>query len=120
MEILPITVQKGNLVGYPILDFDNFFRDIHKYLRFIEEAIINTLAHFEIKGERYEGLTGVWIEPDTGKARKICAIGVKTGRWVTMHGFALNVNTDLSYFDYIVPCGIDDKEPLPVTEKELW
>lgn len=100
----------GQLVGYPILDLDNFFTDIHKYLRYLEEAIILTLRDYGIHGERYEGYTGVWLEPHAPhKARKICALGVKSSRWVTMHGFAFNVNTDLSYFDYIVPCGIEGK-----------
>ncbi|SFB75380.1 lipoyl(octanoyl) transferase [Flexibacter flexilis DSM 6793] len=94
----------GQLVGYPIIDLDNFFTDIHKYLRFIEEAIILTLNDYGLKAGRIEGLTGVWIEN-----RKICAIGVRSSRWVTMHGFALNVNTNLDYFGYIVPCGIQDK-----------
>jgi lipoyl(octanoyl) transferase len=97
----------GQLVGYPVLDLDNFFTDIHKYMRLLEEAIILTIADFGIKGERIEGLTGVWINPES--PRKICAMGVKSSRWVTMHGFALNVNTDLGYFKNIVPCGIDDK-----------
>jgi lipoyl(octanoyl) transferase len=100
----------GQLVGYPILDLDNFFTDIHLYLRTLEEAIIATLAHYEIKGDRYPGFTGVWIDPETPRARKICALGVRASRWVTMHGFALNVNTDLSYFGNIVPCGINDKD----------
>lgn len=100
----------GQLVGYPILDLDNFFTDIHKYLRLIEQAVINTLAHYNIKSGRVEGLTGVWIEGEKPKkARKICAIGVKSSRWVTMHGFAFNVNSNLEYFNYIVPCGISDK-----------
>jgi lipoyl(octanoyl) transferase len=99
----------GQLVIYPILDLDHFFTDIHKYLRFLEEAVIATLAEYGIKGERYDGLTGVWIEPDTDRARKICALGVKCSRWVTMHGIGFNVNSDLSYFKHIVPCGIDDK-----------
>ena len=100
----------GQLVGYPVIDLENFFTDIHKYLRFLEEAIIRTLMKFGIKGERFEGLTGVWLDAGTPRARKICAMGVKTSRWVTMHGFALNVNTDLSYFSNIIPCGIDDKQ----------
>ncbi len=100
----------GQIVGYPIIDLDNFTTDIHKYLRFLEEAIILTLLEFGIQGGRIPGLTGVWLDVDQkAKARKICAIGVKTSRWVTMHGFALNVNTDLNFFNYIVPCGIDDK-----------
>jgi len=108
----------GQLVGYPVIDLENFFTDIHKYLRFLEEAIIRTLMKFGIKGERFEGLTGVWLDAGTPRARKICAMGVKTSRWVTMHGFALNVNTDLSYFSNIIPCGIDDKQVTSM-EKEL-
>ena len=100
----------GQLVGYPILDLDNFFTDIHRYLRMLEEAIILTLSDYGIDGGRISGLTGVWIDHKAQKnPRKICAMGVKASRWVTMHGFALNVNTDLRYFDYIVPCGIEDK-----------
>ena len=99
----------GQIVGYPLLDLDNFFTDIHKYLRYLEEVIIKTLAEFSIEGARSDGETGVWLNLDTPHARKICAIGVRASRWVTMHGFALNVNTDLSYFDYIVPCGIHGK-----------
>ena len=99
----------GQLVVYPILDLDYFFTDIHKYMRYLEEAVISTLAEYGIKGERYEGFTGVWIEPDSEKARKICAMGVKCSRWVTMHGIGFNINSDLSYFNHIVPCGIDDK-----------
>lgn len=108
----------GQLVGYPIFDLEQFFTDIHKYLRYLEEAIIITLAHYGVKGERYEGYTGVWIEPDKPSARKICAMGVRCSRWVTMHGFAFNINTDLSYFNHIVPCGIDDKAVTSL-EKEL-
>lgn len=100
----------GQIVGYPILDLDNFFTDIHKYLRFLEEAIILTLKDYEIDAGRLPGFTGVWLDPeDENRARKICAIGVRTSRWVTMHGFAFNVNVDLDYFDYIIPCDIDDK-----------
>lgn len=100
----------GQLVGYPILDLENFFTDIHQYLRLIEEAVIRTLAQYGIIAGRIEKLTGVWIDHERQiNPRKICAIGVKTSRWVTMHGFALNVNTDLSYFNHIVPCGIRDK-----------
>lgn len=99
----------GQIVGYPILDLDNFFTDIHKYLRFLEEAVILTLAEFNIKAGRIAGLTGVWLDHDKKDPRKICALGVKSSRWVTMHGFAFNVNADLSYFDNIVPCGITDK-----------
>ncbi|MDH5610776.1 MAG: lipoyl(octanoyl) transferase LipB, partial [Cyclobacteriaceae bacterium] len=100
----------GQIVGYPILDLDNFFTDIHKYLRYLEEAVILTLADYEIQAGRIDGLTGVWIDPsDKFRARKICALGVKSSRWVTMHGFAFNVNVDLDYFSNIVPCGIPDK-----------
>jgi len=99
----------GQLVAYPIFDLDYFFTDIHKYMRFLEEAVIQTLAHFGITGGRVDGLTGVWIEGDTPRARKICAMGVKSSRWVTMHGIGFNVNSDLSYFSHIIPCGIDDK-----------
>lgn len=100
----------GQLVGYPILDLDNFFTDIHKYLRMLEEAIILTCADYGLAAGRIDGLTGVWLDcHDLNKARKICAMGVKSSRWVTMHGFAFNIHTDLSYFDHIVPCGIDDK-----------
>ena len=99
----------GQLVGYPILDLENFFTDIHKYLRLLEEAIILTLKEYGLSAERSEGETGVWLDVGTPFARKICAMGVKASRWVTMHGFALNVNTDLRYFDYIIPCGIQGK-----------
>lgn len=100
----------GQIVGYPIFDLDHFFTDIHKYLRYLEEAIILTLADYEIKAGRIDGLTGVWLdEHDPKKARKIAALGVKCSRWVTMHGFAFNVNADLSYFNNIIPCGITDK-----------
>lgn len=109
----------GQLVAYPILDLDNFFTDIHKYLRFLEEAVILTLADYGIKGGRIDGLTGVWIDfEEKINPRKICAFGVKASRWVTMHGLALNVNADLKYFDYIVPCGISDKAVTSM-EKEL-
>ena len=100
----------GQIVGYPILDLDNFFTDIHLYLRTLEEAVILTLADYGIVAGRYDGYTGVWIDADNEKARKICALGVRCSRWVTMHGFAFNVNTDLDYFKNIVPCGIDDKD----------
>jgi lipoyl(octanoyl) transferase len=101
----------GQIVGYPILDLELFFTDIHKYLRYLEEVIILTLAEFGIKGERYEGYTGVWIDVDKpSKARKICAMGIRCSRWITMHGFAFNINTDLEYFGHIVPCGISDKQ----------
>jgi lipoyl(octanoyl) transferase len=99
----------GQIVGYPILDLENFFTDIHKYLRFLEEAIILTLAEYGLKTERSPGETGVWFDVGTPFARKICAMGVRASRWVTMHGFALNVNADLGYFDNIVPCGIRGK-----------
>jgi len=99
----------GQIVGYPILDLENFFTDIHKYLRFLEEVIILTLAEYSIIGTRSEGETGVWIDVGTPFARKICAMGVRASRWVTMHGFALNVNADLGYFDNIIPCGIKGK-----------
>ncbi len=99
----------GQIVGYPILDLENFFTDIHEYLRLLEEVIIQTIAEYGIKGERSKGETGVWIDVGTPFARKICAMGIRTSRWVTMHGFALNVNTDLGYFDNIIPCGIKGK-----------
>jgi len=99
----------GQIVGYPILDLENFFTDIHKYLRFLEEAIILTLAEYGLSGTRSEGETGVWLDVGTPFARKICAMGVRASRWVTMHGFALNVNADLGYFDNIIPCGIRGK-----------
>ncbi|MEY3678843.1 MAG: hypothetical protein RI924_984, partial [Bacteroidota bacterium] len=106
----------GQLVGYPILDLDNFFTDIHLYLRTLEEAIILTLADYGIAAGRYPGYTGVWIDPELPTARKICAMGVRCSRWVTMHGFAFNVHPDLNYFKNIIPCGIDDKA---VTSMEL-
>ncbi|MGC4104553.1 lipoyl(octanoyl) transferase LipB [Ferruginibacter sp.] len=107
------------VVGYPILDLEQFYTDIGRYLRNLEEVIILTIAEYGIKGERSSGETGVWIEPGVlGKERKICAIGVRCSRWVTMHGFALNVNTDLSYFNNIIPCGIQDKQVTSI-EKEL-
>jgi lipoyl(octanoyl) transferase len=99
----------GQIVGYPILDLENFFTDIHKYLRFLEEVIIKTLAEYGVKGDRSDGETGVWIDTGTPFARKICAMGIRSSRWVTMHGFALNVNTNLGYFDHIIPCGIKGK-----------
>ncbi|GGD14517.1 lipoyl(octanoyl) transferase LipB [Flavobacterium orientale] len=99
----------GQVVGYPILDLENFFTDIHKYLRFLEEAIILTLQEYGIESERSPGETGVWLGVGTPFARKICAMGVRASRWVTMHGFALNVNADLGYFDNIIPCGIRGK-----------
>jgi lipoyl(octanoyl) transferase len=100
----------GQLVAYPILDLDNFFTDIHKYLRLLEETIILTLAEYGVKGERSQGETGVWIDiNDPAKARKICAFGVRCSRWVTMHGWGFNVNADLDYFNNIIPCGIQNK-----------
>lgn len=107
------------IVGYPILDLEKFYTDIGKYLRNLEEVIILTLAEYGIKGERSKGETGVWIEPGiNGKERKICALGVRCSRWITMHGFAFNVNNDLSYFNYIIPCGIENKKVTSL-EKEL-
>ncbi len=108
----------GQLVVYPIFDLDHFFTDIHKYLRYLEEAVILTLQEYGIKGERVDGLTGVWIDGEMPSARKICAIGVKSSRWVTMHGIGFNVNSHLDYFNYIVPCGIDDKAVTSI-KKEL-
>ncbi len=99
----------GQVVGYPILDLENFFTDIHKYLRFLEEMIILSLSEYGIKAERSPGETGVWLDVGTPFARKICAMGVRASRWVTMHGFALNVNANLGYFDNIIPCGIRGK-----------
>lgn len=108
----------GQLVMYPIFDLDYFFTDIHKYMRFLEEAVIQTLEEYGIKSGRYEGFTGVWIDTDKPTARKICAMGVRSSRWVTMHGIGFNVNSDLNYFNYIVPCGIEDKGVTSI-EKEL-
>ena len=108
----------GQIVGYPIIDLDNFFTDIHKYLRFLEEAVILTLKEYGLETERSPGETGVWFDVGTTKARKICALGVKSSRWVTMHGFAFNVNSDLSYFGNIIPCGISDKSVTSL-QKEL-
>jgi lipoyl(octanoyl) transferase len=109
----------GQLVVYPVIDLENFFTDIHQYMRLLEEAVIQTLAEFNISAGRIKGLTGVWIDFENElTARKICALGVKTSRWVTMHGLAFNVNTDLNYFNHIVPCGIDDKAVTSL-EKEL-
>lgn len=109
----------GQIVGYPILDLDNFFTDIHKYLRFLEEIVIRTLLEYGIESSRSKGETGVWIDVENPlKARKICAMGVRASRWVTMHGFALNVNVDLGYFNNIIPCGIVDKEVTSM-DKEL-
>jgi len=99
----------GQIVGYPILDLDNFFTDIHKYLRLLEEMVILTLAEYGLKAERSKGETGVWLDVGKPFARKICAMGVRASRWVTMHGFALNVNSDLGYFDLMIPCGIKGK-----------
>ena len=99
----------GQIVGYPILDLENFFSDIHKYLRFLEEMVIRTLAEYGLKAERSKGETGVWFDVGTPFARKICAFGVRASRWVTMHGFALNVNANLGYFDHMIPCGIKGK-----------
>lgn len=108
----------GQIVGYPILDLDNFFTDIHLYLRTLEEAIILTLADYGIEAGRYDGYTGVWLDAYKDNARKICAMGVRASRWVTMHGFAFNVNADLSYFKNIIPCGIEDKD-ITSMEREL-
>ena len=108
----------GQIVGYPILDLENFFTDIHKYLRLLEETIILTLADYGITATRSKGQTGVWLDAGTPLARKICALGVRASRWVTMHGFALNVNTNLGYFDHIIPCGIRGKA-VTSTQAEL-
>nr|WP_306641300.1 lipoyl(octanoyl) transferase LipB [Longitalea sp. SCSIO 12813] len=108
----------GQIVGYPIFDLDQFFTDIHRYLRTLEEAIILTLSEYQIEAGRIDGLTGVWIDGDGENPRKIAALGVKCSRWVTMHGFAFNVNSQLEYFDKIIPCGIDDKAVTSM-EKEL-
>src|SRR5690606_27714354 len=108
----------GQLVGYPILDLDNFKPDIHLYMRNLEEVIIKTVKDYGLKGERSKGETGVWLDVGKPFARKICAMGVKASRWVTMHGFALNVNSDLKYFEYIIPCGIQDKAVTSL-EREL-
>ncbi|HSH66655.1 MAG TPA: lipoyl(octanoyl) transferase LipB [Bacteroidia bacterium] len=109
----------GQLVGYPILDLDNFFTDIHKYLRFLEEMVIRTLAEYGITAGRSQGETGVWLDVENpAQARKICAMGVRASRWVTMHGFALNANVDLHYFNNIIPCGIQDKAVTSI-QKEL-
>ncbi len=100
----------GQIVGYPMLDLEKFFTDLGRYMRSLEEVIIRTLAHYGLQGGRLAGSTGVWLDPDDpARARKICAMGVKCSRWITMHGFALNANTDMRYFDHIVPCGIGDK-----------
>lgn len=108
----------GQLVVYPIFDLDYFFTDIHKYMRYLEEAVILTLKEFNLDASRVDGLTGVWLDGDTPKARKICAMGVKSSRWVTMHGIGFNINTDLSYFNHIVPCGIQGKAVTSL-EKEI-
>lgn len=108
----------GQLVVYPIFDLDHFFTDIHKYLRYLEEAVILTLKEYGINSGRVQGLTGVWLDGETHQARKVCALGVKSSRWVTMHGIGFNVNTNLDYFNYIVPCGIEDKQVTSVS-KEL-
>ena len=105
----------GQIVGYPILDLENFFTDIHKYLRLLEETVILTLAEYGITATRSPGETGVWLDVGTPFARKICAMGVRASRWVTMHGFALNVNTDLGYFDLMIPCGIKGKAVTSMT-----
>lgn len=107
----------GQLVVYPILDLEHFFTDIHQYMRFLEEAVIKTIAVYGIKGERLDGMTGVWLDPGTSKERKICALGVKASRWVTMHGIGFNVNTNLDYFSNIVPCGIEDKAVTSMQEE---
>jgi lipoyl(octanoyl) transferase len=109
----------GQIVGYPVLDLENFFTDIHKYMRLLEESVIQTLKSYGIESGRIPGLTGVWLDhTDEKNSRKICALGVKTSRWVTQHGFAFNVNTNLRYFDYIVPCGLADKAVTSM-EREL-
>jgi len=99
----------GQIVGYPVIDLENFYTDINRYLRTLEEIVISTLNYFKISSQRSPGETGVWLESNSPNSRKICAIGVKTSRWVTMHGFALNVDTDLRYYNYIIPCGIKGK-----------
>ncbi len=108
----------GQLVVYPIFDLDHFFTDIHKYLRYLEEAVILTLNEYGINSGRVQGLTGVWLDGESHQARKVCALGVKSSRWVTMHGIGFNVNTNLDYFNYIVPCGIENKQVTSVS-KEL-
>lgn len=107
----------GQLVGYPILDLDHFFPDIHKYMRYLEESVIQTLKEYGIESGRVEGMTGVWIDGDKPTARKICAMGVKSSRWVTMHGIGFNINSDLSYFSHIIPCGIQDKAVTSVKQE---
>jgi lipoyl(octanoyl) transferase len=109
----------GQIVAYPIFDLESyFFTDIHKYMRLLEETVIQTLLEYGVEGERVEGLTGVWIDGNTSRERKICAMGVKSSRWVTMHGIGFNINTDLNYFNHIVPCGIEDKNVTSL-QKEL-
>ena len=108
----------GQIVVYPIFDLDHFFTDIHKYLRFLEESVILTLKEYGINSGRVKGLTGVWLDGEKPSARKICALGVKSSRWVTMHGIGFNINTNLDYFNYIVPCGIEDKQVTSLS-KEL-
>lgn len=108
----------GQIVGYPILDLDYFFSDVHKYVRYIEEAVMRTLAEYHILGDRIEGMSGVWIKADEkGPDRKICALGIHLSRWVTQHGFALNANTDMTFFDHIVPCGIKNKAVTSMAEE---
>tara|TARA_B100001059_G_C17754697_1_gene539221 strand:- start:613 stop:1308 length:696 start_codon:yes stop_codon:yes gene_type:complete len=107
----------GQIVCYPILDLDNFFTDIHKYLRLLEETVILTLQNYGIKGNRSKNETGVWLDPNSSEARKICALGVKASRWVTMHGLALNVNNDLSFFNHIIPCGIKNKSITSISKE---
>ena len=108
----------GQIVGYPILDLDRFFTDVHRYLRELEETIISTCAEYGVTGRRVKGRTGVWVGPDEkGLERKICAMGIRCSRWVTMHGFALNVNTDLSFFSHIVPCGITDRSVTSLSQE---
>ena len=109
----------GQIVAYPVLDLEQFYTDLGKYMRNLEEVVIKTIAHYGLKGDRLPGSTGVWLDPDNpAKARKICAMGVRSSRWITIHGLALNVNTDLHFFDYIVPCGISDKQVTSM-QKEL-
>lgn len=109
----------GQIVAYPVLDLEHFYTDLGKYMRNLEEAVIRTIAHYGLVGDRLPGATGVWLDADVpGKARKICAMGVRCSRWITIHGLALNVNTDMRYFDYIVPCGISDKRVTSI-EQEL-
>jgi|TARA_B100000902_G_C26981431_1_gene750451 lipoyl(octanoyl) transferase len=107
----------GQIVCYPILDLDNFFTDIHKYLRYLEEVVILTLKSYGINASRSKNETGVWLDPNYSSARKICALGVKASRWVTMHGLALNVNNDLNFFNHIIPCGIEDKSVTSISKE---